>query len=174
MTRYGNWMQTFSGRQFWPMDPRAEEVSLVDIAHSLSMQCRFAGHCIKFYSVAEHCCLIHDAASDANKAWGLLHDASEAYLVDVPRPVKPFLVGYKDAENAVTAVIMQYFGLDANQPDEIKELDGRILKDEAVQNMLRPPVAWDYTGEPLHVRINLWSPDKAKTEFLDRARSLGL
>lgn len=52
--RAGDWMQTFTGRQFWPMDPRPEDLDILDIAHALSLLCRFGGHCQRFYSVAEH------------------------------------------------------------------------------------------------------------------------
>ena len=73
--RKGNWMQTFTGRQFWPADPRADEIDIRDIAHALSMQCRYAGHCTQFYSVAEHCVLLANAIPE-QKLWALLHDAS--------------------------------------------------------------------------------------------------
>jgi hypothetical protein len=97
--RTGDFMQTYTGRQYWPMDPRPHEVYIEDIAHSLSLQCRYAGHCIKFYSVAEHSVLIarHLAATRAPEVAfaGLLHDAPEAYCVDIPRPLKPYLTNYK-------------------------------------------------------------------------------
>ena len=56
--RKGDWMQTYTGRQFWPIDPRANEVHIEDIAHALSMMCRYNGHCRTFYSVAEHSVLV--------------------------------------------------------------------------------------------------------------------
>src|SRR6266700_4788978 len=101
----GDWIQTAMGRKFWPMDPRSGEVFIDDIAHALSMLCRFGGHCIRFYSVAEHSVLLSRVAEPRFKLWALLHDASEAYLADVPRPVKPALVGYKDAEERVQRAI---------------------------------------------------------------------
>ena len=168
IVRVGDWMQTFTGRQFWPMDPRPEEILVEDIAHSLSMMCRYAGHCLQFYSVAEHCCLLHDYVADEHKAWALFHDASEAYLVDVPRPLKPFLPGYKDAEKAVMAAVAERFGL-GEEPPEIRDVDGRILGDEAAQNMSDPPMPWAYFGPHLGVKLRFWSPYRAKTEFLLRA-----
>lgn len=168
--RHGSFMQTATGRQFWPMDPRADEVFIEDIAHSLSLQCRYAGHCLRFYSVAEHSVLIarHLAAKHAPEValWGLLHDASEAYLVDVPRPVKPYLTGYKVAEAAVMEVVCQRFGLPPfDMPPEVHDADNRIIADELV-NMV--PMDWHarYAGKELGVRLRYWSPDKAREEFM--------
>jgi hypothetical protein len=155
------------------MDPRSEEIRIEDIAHSLSMQCRYAGHCKQFYSVAEHSCHLHDFVSPEHRAWALLHDASEAYLVDVPRPVKPFLSGYKEAENNIMKVIAARFGL-GDEPMAVKEADGRILADEASQNMTQPPAPWTFYGYPLGITLQYWRPEQAKTEFLLRFYSLSL
>jgi hypothetical protein len=171
MTRRGDWMQTFTGRQFWPLDPRAEEIHIEDIAHSLAMQCRYAGHSIRFYSVAEHCVHI---AREANRLsgpevamWALLHDASEAYLVDVPRPLKRFLTGYAELEDAVMAAVCVRFGLDFAMPPIVKQLDGDILRDESFQNMTTPPVAWEYpTNQSLGLNLGYWSPEVAEAEFI--------
>lgn len=171
--RRGDWMQTFTGRQFWPMDPRAGEVDIEDIAHALSMQCRYAGHCLRFYSVAEHCVLLARYASRQNQLWALLHDASEAYLVDVPRPLKPFLPGYKEAEARVMAAVCERFKLPIDMPEEVKFLDGSILRDEAAQNMTLPPVAWGFpTDEPIGVKLRYWSPEEAKIEFINTFHAL--
>jgi hypothetical protein len=89
--RKGSWQQTFTGRQFWPCDPRPEDVCLEDIAHHLALMCRFGGACRVFYSVAEHSVrvaeLVWDRTNGDREAAlaGLLHDASEAYLVDIPK-----------------------------------------------------------------------------------------
>ena len=174
MTRQGDWMQTYTGRQFWPMDPRPDEIDILDIAHSLSMMCRYAGHVTDFYSVAEHCCHIHDAAPPEHRAWALLHDASEAYLVDVIRPVKPFLTGYKAAETRVQNAVADRFGLPLQEPPEVKELDMRILHDEMAQAMGKPPAPWNLAGEPLGVTLQFWAPFWAKGEFLRRFNALGI
>ena len=86
--RVGDWIQTMSGVIFYPLDPRPEEIRIEDIAHALSHQCRFAGHCREFYSVAEHSVRVSRELPQEFMLWGLLHDASEAYLVDLPRPIK--------------------------------------------------------------------------------------
>lgn len=175
-TRRGDWMQLYSGKQFWPMDPRSDEVDIEDIAHSLSMQCRYAGHCVKFYSVAEHS--VHIAGwlyvrgytSDEVMA-GLLHDATEAYLVDVPRPVKPFLAGYKEAEQSVWEAVAARFEIPAEMPAIVKEVDSRIIGDERA-NMRHCAADWYATGEPLGIELQYWSPAEAEARFLDRFRTV--
>ncbi|MBZ9888150.1 hypothetical protein LB559_09380 [Mesorhizobium sp. BR1-1-3] len=163
--RKGDWMQTFSGFQFWPLDPRAEEIHIVDIAHALSMQCRYAGHCRKFYSVAEHSVHLARLVSPVNAMWALLHDASEAYLVDVPRPVKPFLTGYKAAEAKVMAAVCERFGLPPEMPVEVHKADGAIIGDERA-NMAPCVAPWYSTGGPLGIRLQYWTPAEAEAEFL--------
>jgi uncharacterized protein len=86
--RNGAWIQTVTGKQFWPMDAQPEEVDIEDIAHALSLPCRFNGHCKQFYSVAEHSIHVSRVVSNENAARGLLHDAAEAYLSYIPQPVK--------------------------------------------------------------------------------------
>lgn len=167
--RIGNWMSTFTGRQFWPLDPRAEEVCIEDIAHSLAMTCRYGGHCNRFYSVAEHSVLIarwlqeHYGELPAVVLKGLLHDAPEAYLTDVPRPIKGSLVGYKEMEARLWKVIANMHGMSDLMPAEVHEADNRILADEMSQNMTL--VDPDYT-DPLGVTLQFWSPEQAEAEFL--------
>ncbi|NGO63983.1 hypothetical protein G6N76_09880 [Rhizobium daejeonense] len=167
--RFGDFMQVYSGRQFWPMDPKADEIHIEDIAHSLSLQCRYAGHCIKFYSVAEHSVLLAGWLLPRYGAeialWGLLHDASEAYLVDVPRPLKPFLHGYKEAEARVMAAVAQRFGLALDMPPPVHEADDRIIADELVN--LRPMAWHGRFDDPLGVRVQCWEPEHAEDEFLN-------
>lgn len=166
--RKGDWLQTFSGVQFWPLDPRVEEVWIDDIAHSLAMQCRFNGHCLNFYSVAEHCVHLSRAVSAQHALWALLHDAAEAYVTDVPRPLKPSLAGYADIEAKVQRVICERFRLPIEIPTEVYDADRAILTDEATQNMASPPVRWATHGKPLGVVLDFWRPEKAKKHFLER------
>ncbi|RVL38051.1 hypothetical protein CN148_11580 [Sinorhizobium meliloti] len=160
-------MQTYTGRKFWPMDPQADEVFIEDIAHSLSLQCRYAGHCLRFYSVAEHSVHLarHLRWQGVDVAlWGLLHDASEAYLVDVPRPVKPHLPGYKEAESKVMAAVCERFGLSPTMPAAVHDADNRIIGDEIVN---LAPMDWHARyDDPLGVNIRCWYPEQAKEEFL--------
>ena len=172
--RGNSWIQTASGRPFWPMDPRPEEIFIEDIAHSLAMMCRYAGHCIHFYSVAEHCCHLHDAASEAARAHALLHDASEAYIVDVPRPIKPHLVGYREIEARIMSAVWKRFGLSETVPEEVHELDNRILMDERAQNMSPSSQEWSLRVEPIGITLQYWTPPVAKREFLSRFVELSL
>lgn len=168
LPRQGQFMQTFTGRQYWPCDPQPHEVFIEDIAHSLSLQCRYAGHCLRFYSVAEHSTLIARslAATHASEVAlaGLLHDAPEAYCVDIPRPLKPYLTNYKGIEQKNWLAIAARFQIDRDLPDEVHEADNRIIADELV-NLV--PMPWHAKHDrPLGVKLRYWSPEEAELEFL--------
>ena len=120
----GPWMQTYSGKCFYPLDPRPEDISLVDIAHALSICPRYAGHSREPYSVAQHSILVADtfardighvtadtAALRGARLIGLLHDAAEAYICDLPRPLKSCLPEYKAIEHRIEEAIRQHFAL---------------------------------------------------------------
>lgn len=169
--RLGDWMQTYTGRKFWPLDPRADEVDINDIAHALSMQCRYAGHCLHFYSVAEHSVLLsrwlatqgHDVDTCL---WGLLHDAGEAYVLDMIRPLKGSMPEFRTIEQRVMTQVCQRFGLYPEQPVVVKNADNRILVDEKRQNMA-PGLVWGTdTLVPLGVSLHLWQPGQAEYQFL--------
>jgi uncharacterized protein len=163
--RKGDWMQTFTGLAFWPLDPRPNEIRLLDIAHGLSKLCRYGGQCVRFYSVAEHSLLVASQAPDHLKLTALMHDASEAYLIDVPRPLKRNLDGYAEIENRLMETIAGRFGFDWPMPDEIKQLDERIIEDERQQNMSEPPRFWGHR-EPLGVTLQCWAPPTAAANFM--------
>lgn len=168
--RAGGWIQTYTGRKFWPLDPRPDEIDIQDIAHALSQMCRYAGHCTSFYSVAQHSVLMAEspAVPAPAKLWALLHDASEAYLVDVPRPIKPHLGGYTEIEAKVMLAVCKRFGLPAAMPPSVKSADNRILFDEK-KAIMNPGPAWDTIAdlEPLGVAIITWPPVVAKRRFLE-------
>jgi 5'-nucleotidase len=168
----GDWMQTATGRRFWPMDPRPHEIFVEDVAHALSMICRFGGHCRRFYSVAEHSVLMSRAAAAEHKRWALLHDGSEAYITDIIRPLKPALFGYREAEQKVMRAICVRFNLHLDQPASVKALDRAILMDERDQAMGEPPQAWDGEVAPLGIQLQFWTPSRAKREFLSDFREL--
>lgn len=163
--RPGDFMQTYTGRKFWPLDPRTDEVCIEDIAHALSMQCRYGGHCLRFYSVAEHSVLMARAVGPDVALWALLHDAAEAYVADMPRPLKRFLAGYKDVEAKVMAAVCDKFGLPHEMPAAVKDSDERILADEIRQNMA--PMDWHGEhAEGLGVTLRFWRPEVARDAFL--------
>jgi hypothetical protein len=82
------WLATYSGAEFSLIDPQPDQVRIGDIAHSLSQLCRFVGATRSFYSVAQHCVLVSDHCPPEYAFAGLMHDAAEAYCLDMPRPLK--------------------------------------------------------------------------------------
>jgi hypothetical protein len=166
MSRRGDWIQTYSGKAFYPLDPRPEDVDIVDIAHALGNLCRYNGHCVRFYSVAEHCVLLSRAVAPEHALWALLHDAAEAYLADVPRPTKRMLPAYSDMESRITAAIVAHFGLAGDIPQAVKDADLRILTDERLKIMAAPPQPWSTDSVPLGVQIWGWPPERARDKFL--------
>lgn len=172
----GDWLLTFTGKQFFPMDPKPEDICIEDIAHGLSLLCRFAGQCTTFYSVAEHSLHVERAmkTDDVRMRLGaLLHDAAEAYIVDIPRPVKHYLPHYGQIELNVEVAIAEKFDLywPIKQP-AIASLDNRILLDERDQIMTQSPHAWGIEGKPLGVRIHGYHPQLAESQFLRRFNEL--
>ena len=83
--RKGDWFLTYTGRQFWPLDPRPEDICIRDIAHHLSLCCRFNGACRVHYSVAQHSVMVANILPAPLRFWGLMHDATEAYVGDMVR-----------------------------------------------------------------------------------------
>jgi hypothetical protein len=127
-------IQTFTGIFFDPFDPRPEDIRIVDIAHALSLQCRFSGHVRKRWSVAQHSLMVADLCQGKRlKLAALLHDASEAYLVDLPRPIKRAkgMEQYREIELDVEACIALRFGLDMGMHPEVKKADNLMLWAEA-------------------------------------------
>lgn len=169
--RQGDWIQTYTGVQFWPLDPRPEDVTIDDIAHSLANQCRFAGHTKAFYSVAQHSVLVSRTVPQRHALWGLLHDASEAYLVDLPRPLKRFSrIGdeYRLVENRLMQTIAVRFALPCPEPECIRDCDDRVLMTEKRDLMGPHPAKWAENAEPLDEPIVAWDPIVAEGLFLDR------
>lgn len=165
----GDWMQTLSGRRYYPRNPSPDDIDPGDISHALSMLCRYAGHVERFYSVAEHSVLMSQAVAPEHALAALLHDATEAYLVDVPRPVKRYLPEYVVLEQMAWTAICMRFGLELDLPAEVKQADTRILIPE--RNTLMPRAerwAVDEDFEPLPVTIEGWDPTTAELRFSAR------
>jgi hypothetical protein len=164
-TRLGDWMQTRSGCQFYPLDPRPEDICIQDIAHALSQLCRFGGHCVEFYSVAQHCVMVASILPPELRLAGLLHDATEAYLVDIPRPLKIALPDYQRIEDALHTIIGEKFGVRFDDP-RIKSADNIALVTEA-RDLLDPaPTDWRLVEIPLDVAISPMTPHFAQQAFL--------
>ncbi|MES2342292.1 MAG: phosphohydrolase [Pseudomonadota bacterium] len=175
--RKGDWIQVASGRQFWPLDPHADEVHLDDIAHALANQCRFSGHVRHFYSVAQHSYFVSLHCDPPDALWGLLHDAAEAYLVDLPRPVKKalrasWLTLFDDMEATVMRAVCERFGLPLVQPESVDRADDLLLATEARDLMAPLHPDWHHreeNGYPvLPDRIIPWSPGRAAWAFKTR------
>lgn len=160
---------TFTGGTIRPLAPSVEDINIADIAHSLSNQCRFTGHTSRFYSVAEHSVLVMRAVADpALKLTALLHDASEAYLADLARPIKhaPDLGEvYLKFEAALEAVIAERFGLRYPYPPEVKQADDALLAREI--HTLLPQTLRNIWPEPHYTvpQVNCWDPERAEIEF---------
>lgn len=170
--RSDDWIATYYGGRFWPFEPAVGDLNIFDIAHSLSMQCRYTGHCIRFYSVAEHCVLIHNALKAAGYEkpflrWALMHDAAEAYISDLNPPTKRHLSVYTEAEARIQELVIERWLLEPKCPAVVKEYDRRILLDEREQNMngKGPWPGVDHL-DPLGVWLQFWAPTQAKNKFL--------
>lgn len=166
------WMETFTGRKFWPLDPSAEDVCIEDIAHALSLICRFGGHVREFYSVAQHSCYVADivfAREPQHALVALMHDAAEAYTGDVVRPIKRGNPVYGAAEAAVWSCIAKRFGLPVELPAVVKWADNVVLWNEHAQIMNGKNVwpSCDQEEGP-DVGIVPWGWVTAKTAFVNR------
>lgn len=168
-SRMGSWTQTYTGRQFWPMDPRADEIHIADIAHALSQLCRYNGHTLTHYSVAEHCVHLSYAVSAEAALWALLHDATEAYVGDMVRPLKRHMPKYSAVEDHLMTVIAECFGLPGQRPpDEVSMADTRIIIDEKEALMGPGPADWGLPFPRLGVKIHAWDAPTAEAAYLAR------
>jgi 5'-deoxynucleotidase YfbR-like HD superfamily hydrolase len=183
MSTSGSAIQTYSGRRFSPLEPDAAQIDIRDIAHALANLCRFGGHCSSFYSIGQHSCVVADAveasAADATTVLcALLHDASEAYLGDLPHPVKhrsPLGDLYREIEAPLQAAILARFGLPADTPPLVKRIDRAALAAERVALMRPADDEWwpELDGvEALEIAVESWEPGRAAREFLARFERL--
>src|SRR5664279_1420110 len=93
------------------MNPDPDALDIEEIAHALSMICRFTGHVREFYSVAQHCTIVSDLGPACYAFTGLMHDATEAYVGDVAKPLKNMLPAYSVIEERVAQAIATRFGV---------------------------------------------------------------
>lgn len=169
------WIQTYTGKQAWPLNPMPQDIDIMDIAHALALANRYTGHTLFPYSVAQHCVLMHDAMKKAEYSriecfWALMHDASEAYLCYIARPVKNCLHGYLFYEENLMKCIAAKYNLSWPMPDIVKQMDLAMLATERFQLMGQPPIPWTSTegAEPIPCKIEEWDWKSAKMEFLIR------
>lgn len=195
--RIGDWFVTYTGRQFYPFDARVEDINIEDIAHSLSMQTRWMGHCKAFYSIASHslaCARIaeKELASPEIVAWALMHDAAEAYVGDIIRPIKGYLAvvtpssfsapsaltPIKFIEDKLLQCIAERFLLPWPMPPDILVIDNRMLITEAQANTnYMSHEHWVHQKPWRHIKpyanpdVLLWQTSEvAEQAFLARAK----
>lgn len=167
--------ETYTGRAFWPLKPNTADVSIIDIAHHLSNQCRYSGAPKWLYSTAQHCCLLYDYVKNVVKGDALaclqilIHDAAEAYLVDMPRPIKQYMPEFRLWDHRIQMCVRSWAGIgDVPIPPWQDELDSRIIVDERAQVLSDSDNVWGHDLEPLGVIIEPWTPVRAEQEFLLR------
>lgn len=168
MQRIGNWIKTYSGINFYPLDPKPEEISLIDIGHALSNICRFTGHTNKFYSVAQHSVYVSVYASPENALWGLMHDASEAYLCDLASPIKQAIPKYQEYEKNIMKAVAEKFNLSWPIPEEINIIDRKMLFTEARDLGIKTD-DWRRKENPLPSPTKIYPqmPENAERSFYD-------
>ncbi len=166
--RKGNWMLCYSGGIYYPVDPRPSEVRIADIAHSLSMQCRYGGHARHFYSVAEHSIYVSRHVPEEHALVALMHDATEAYVSDVPRPLKGHLENFAEIEAMNWAAIATAFDLSAVLPDCVHDIDTRLCLDEMSRLLPPSPLPLCVEGSYICQYINCYEPRIAEAMFLKR------
>ena len=176
----GPYLQTVSGRWVNPFDPDPEQLDAGDIARALANQCRFGGHSRVFYSVAQHSVivseLVEQRGGDAEDVFAaLMHDASEAYLGDMPHPIKhrsPLGAAFKAAEGHLEEVIRERFAIKPDVP-EIKRADRALL---ATERRVFSGESWHWPEldgvEPLELELSAWAPEEAARAFRERFAEL--
>lgn len=162
-----------SGHYFDLLDPENSDFTIEDIAHGLSMTCRFTGQCSRFYSVAEHSVHMSRVVPAEHAYEALMHDAAEAFIGDVSKPLKDLLPEYRAIEKRIEAAVFARFGVRQPMPLCIKDFDIRMLATEQRQ-IMRNNDGWDYTRgrDVLPIELDGWSPTEARDRFLGRFREL--
>lgn len=149
-------IRTWTGKLFDVTNPKPDLICIEDIAHALSNLCRFGGHTEQFFSVAEHSVWVAQNVRHKHKLAALLHDASEAYLVDIPTPIKKLLPDYYRWEYRLMEVIAEKFGFQYPLHPDVQEADENALRAEWTDIINLK--ATDYT---------LLRPQEAERRFLN-------
>lgn len=172
-----DFIQTYTGKRFHFLNPYFDEIDILDIAHALSNVCRFNGHCNRFYSVAQHSIIMSNLIEKEYALYALLHDASEAYIFDLLKPIKEIseLSNYRKIEKDIQNLILfKYNLLDLSiiGIEKAKRLDIKLLATEARQLGLMTEYWETYNIEPLNIKIKPMNPKKAENMFLKRFNEL--
>jgi hypothetical protein len=169
------WITTFTGRTIHPFAPEVDDIYIEDIAHALAFTCRWAGHTSEYFSVAQHSVLVSLLCPVEWALEGLMHDASEAYLTDIPSPLKPHIPGYQELERRVEAAIAEGFSLVYPFDVSIKEADHAALTYEVSAFMPHKRLLEHFRVSKMTPTIDLlvsWPPEMAEAKFLDRYLTL--
>lgn len=162
-------MWTHTGLHMYPLDPRENEICIEDIAQGLSMSCRFGGQCSKFYSIAQHSVYLSKLCYPKWALAGLLHDAAEAYVTDIPSPAKHFMPEYQNIEDNISKVIFAKFEIPWPLPYQVHRLDKAIVTNEA-RNLFKKQPSWAKYRVGLDIPDayfdHTWSPEEAYTHFM--------
>ena len=141
--RIGHWIQTYSGKKFDFLYPDLSSICIEDIAHALSNICRYTGHVGEFYSVAQHSVIASHIVPKEDALTALLHDATEAYLTDISKPLKQLLPEYVKIEDSIWLRIAEKFNLPATLPKSVKDADMILLATEKRDLLGEGPEEWE-------------------------------
>lgn len=162
-----------SGGHFNFENPEGSDFNIDDIAHALSNLCRFTGHCQRFYSVAEHSFHASWIVEPGFELEALLHDAAEAFIGDIAKPLKILLPDYAEIEERVENAVLSRLGVPIKKSPAVKTADLQMLKAEQAQAMGHRE-AWALVADQpdAAVQLRFWAPENARTAFLRRYREL--
>lgn len=172
------WMQVHSGKPFHFLSPGIADIDIHDIAHALSMQCRFGGHVRWFYSVAEHSINVSHEVPEEYALAALLHDAAEAYIGDMVSPLKNIMSDFQVVEDRIDAAIKRRFNIplyDHDQEQAVKRADLALCIHEGRTLLTNQSLVdlWPFTHMPNYAlnkehTLRGLTPEKAKSDFLRR------
>jgi hypothetical protein len=170
----GPTIRLFGGTYFDYLDPEGSEFTIEDVAHALSNICRFGGHSNFHYSVAQHSFLASHIVKPEYAYDALMHDAPEAFIGDMLKPLKIMLPDYRAVENKVEAAVFRRFGVTNPLPEAVKLADLQMLVAEQAQVMGAQDDHWDLTfnAKAAPVLIHSWPIWYAEEQFLLRYKSL--
>lgn len=165
-----NCILTHTGKRFDLYEPDAGMIDPRDISHSLAHLCRFNGHTREFYSVAQHSCIVAELVPEEHKLAALLHDAAEAYLGDMTRPLKQWMPDYRGFEDVIWMRVCERFDLALDLPTCVHRADLIALATERRDLMPADPAIWDcLVGiEPMVEMIRPWSAAEARITYHQR------
>ncbi len=158
--------------------PKVEQIKIEDIARGLSQICRFGGQTRCFYSVAEHSVRVSEFSDRQDALAGLLHDAAEAYIGDLPSPIKVHLPGYQELETRIWKEIAFKFSLLQKLPESVKQADYFMLAVES-RDLMPTSAVWRFEqlalgalDPALHPSLSPWTSKVAEIQFLARYADL--